>query len=104
MNPHGTEFRPPLVLSPGCTFERPGELLEDTEHLPWLAQGEPKLNMEKVRMEQPVRMALKCPTPKVPLGSGIQYAQEGKTCRESEEEAVGEGKGQLWPEKRGDSR
>lgn len=47
MNPHGTEFRPPLVLSPGCTFERPGELLEDTEHLPWLAQGEPKLKMEK---------------------------------------------------------
>ena len=55
-------------------------------------------------MEQPVRMALKYPTPKVPLGSGIQDAQEGKTCQEPEEDAFGEGKGQLWPEKRDDSQ
>lgn len=47
-----------------------------------------------------MRMALKYPTPKMPLGSGIQGAQKGKTCQEPEEEAFGEGKGQLWPEKR----
>lgn len=65
-----------------------------------------------------MRMALKCPTPKVPLGSGIQDAQEGKTCRESEEEAFGGGEGSavawrrgvthgealFWKRSRGDSR
>lgn len=54
LNPHGTEFRPPLVLALDAPLGDQGAL-EDTEHLPWLAQGEPKLKMEKVRMEQPVR-------------------------------------------------